>query len=537
MLRRRLLLLLLIAVAAGWIEHFAVYQVDDAYIVYRYAENLARGEGFVFNPGERVEGVTCFLWTLALAPFAAAGLALPRVAPLLTGLAGLATLLLLPAVAARLDGRARSDAGDLAAPALLAVLPGFAIWSAGALETVPYALLVTAALRLHLRERARGGFAGSGIAMGLAALVRPEAPLLAAALALDRLLARGRDGRPHWAAAAGMLGLVLLAAAGITAFRRLYFDAWLPNTYDAKTGAGLGFQLENGARYTRSFLSALLSASAPPPDRTLLGAALAGTLLVAGLVAPARRPAALLLLALAVAVLLEGGDWMTSYRFFVPGLAPAAALWTAVGRAGFRRHRALGAALAAASIAAAAAWVAQALETRDGGTGLAVNAEGYRRAHLEVARWLGENARPGEAVALMDVGMIGWANPRLRMVDISGLTDREIARAPGGFLEKRYPPELILARDPRFFVLVPGFPIDTAIALHPDFERRYRHVLQRDHRFNWSPPSSYVLHLYERRAPDRTGAPASSGSQSSAGPGARDRSIASRRAFSARPPP
>ena len=43
------------------------YTVDDAYISYRYAENAAKGLGFVFNPGERVEGFTNFLWTLLLA--------------------------------------------------------------------------------------------------------------------------------------------------------------------------------------------------------------------------------------------------------------------------------------------------------------------------------------------------------------------------------------------------------------------------------------------------------------------------------------
>ncbi|MEO5618208.1 MAG: hypothetical protein ABIS67_10585, partial [Candidatus Eisenbacteria bacterium] len=37
---------------------------DDAYISFRYARNLLRGEGLVFNVGERVEGYTNFLWTV-----------------------------------------------------------------------------------------------------------------------------------------------------------------------------------------------------------------------------------------------------------------------------------------------------------------------------------------------------------------------------------------------------------------------------------------------------------------------------------------
>src|SRR5260370_30295516 len=151
--RRCLGLALLLVVAGAWIAHLAIYQVDDAFIVYRYAANLARGEGFVFNPGERVEGVTCFLWAIALAPTAALGLPLPRVAPVLTAIAGLTTLAILPGLAARLDGRSRWDVGDLTAPAFLTVLPGFAVWSAGALETVPFALLVTAAFRFQLEER------------------------------------------------------------------------------------------------------------------------------------------------------------------------------------------------------------------------------------------------------------------------------------------------------------------------------------------------------------------------------------------------
>ena len=36
--------------------------MDDANIGFRYARNLAEGQGFVFNPGgERIEGVTSLL--------------------------------------------------------------------------------------------------------------------------------------------------------------------------------------------------------------------------------------------------------------------------------------------------------------------------------------------------------------------------------------------------------------------------------------------------------------------------------------------
>lgn len=41
---------------------------DDAYITYRYAENLSKGWGVVFNKGERVEGYSNFLYLLLLTP-------------------------------------------------------------------------------------------------------------------------------------------------------------------------------------------------------------------------------------------------------------------------------------------------------------------------------------------------------------------------------------------------------------------------------------------------------------------------------------
>src|SRR5205814_1773519 len=99
-----------------WMAWLAVYQVDDAFIVYRYAANLAHGHGFVFNPGERVEGVTCFLWTLILAPCAAADLSLPRAAPWLTAIAGLLIVGLLPGAAPPASGGRAWRAGSRASP-------------------------------------------------------------------------------------------------------------------------------------------------------------------------------------------------------------------------------------------------------------------------------------------------------------------------------------------------------------------------------------------------------------------------------------
>ena len=46
-------LLILLGVEHYWLRDL---KFDDAYIHFRYAENIAQGEGFVYNPGERILG-------------------------------------------------------------------------------------------------------------------------------------------------------------------------------------------------------------------------------------------------------------------------------------------------------------------------------------------------------------------------------------------------------------------------------------------------------------------------------------------------
>ena len=57
----------LVGFAAYQVHSFWSNGVDDAFITYRYADNLRAGKGLVFNPGERVEGTSSLLFTIMLA--------------------------------------------------------------------------------------------------------------------------------------------------------------------------------------------------------------------------------------------------------------------------------------------------------------------------------------------------------------------------------------------------------------------------------------------------------------------------------------
>ena len=60
------------AIGLAWQAAEVAVACDDAFISFRYADNLARGRGIVYSPPDRVEGYTNFLWVVMVA----AGIAL-----------------------------------------------------------------------------------------------------------------------------------------------------------------------------------------------------------------------------------------------------------------------------------------------------------------------------------------------------------------------------------------------------------------------------------------------------------------------------
>ncbi|MCK4351170.1 MAG: hypothetical protein KAX13_09935, partial [Candidatus Krumholzibacteria bacterium] len=85
-------LALVVLLIAGF--RFYNYLPDDTFITLRYVKNVTRGEGFVFNSGERVEGYTNFLWLILLATAGKTGLPVVMTARTLSFAFTLVTLLL-----------------------------------------------------------------------------------------------------------------------------------------------------------------------------------------------------------------------------------------------------------------------------------------------------------------------------------------------------------------------------------------------------------------------------------------------------------
>jgi len=218
---------LLRAVSLAW-------TCDDAWISFRYAKNFVSGTGLVFNPGERVEGYTNFLWVLMNAP--AFPLAIPpETWANVMSLASFAGIVLL--LARRAWVRAGETGGPLfpvpVAAAVVALNPDLQVWATGGLETAFFSFLLVAGVFLlsgpggsRLRELA------AGATFGLAALTRPDG-LLPAAVALAWLLFF-RPGRRLAASLAFAAGAAALVVPHLL-WRHAYYGGWLPNTYYAKS--------------------------------------------------------------------------------------------------------------------------------------------------------------------------------------------------------------------------------------------------------------------------------------------------------------
>ncbi|HEV7516549.1 MAG TPA: hypothetical protein VGR07_09645, partial [Thermoanaerobaculia bacterium] len=297
--------------------------MDDAWIGLRAVANLLAGRGLVFNPGERVEGVTNTGWLLLLAPVAR--LSSPPFAAKLLGVAGLGlALFFLYRAAVPLARRLTVTWSPFAAlplgvVLLAAVNADLVSFSLLGMETGALAAVLTAVLSIAARER---GWAALPFLGAFAFLLHPEAVLVYPATAVLALAGRAPGARRllhgQW--------LFALLLGGITLARWRYFGALLPNTWGAKPptaraalGTLLGF-LDGSAvnlafPFAGLFALSLLALGYFALRRAApLAAAAAGGIVGTGLLfALYARP-----------------DWTELGRYFAP-YVPAALLLAGVG--------------------------------------------------------------------------------------------------------------------------------------------------------------------------------------------------------------
>ncbi|MDB4986552.1 MAG: hypothetical protein JWN04_1730 [Myxococcaceae bacterium] len=471
---------LLALAAAAW-----PFTVDDAFIVARYANRIASGQGYTFSGSTRTDGVTGPLWLLPLVLGARLGL---DALSLAKAVSLTAALLALMAMTWRVAGIARGRRVVWWVPLVCCSSLPFIVWSVAGLET-GLAALCASCLALAVTRRPRASGTLMGLSFAALAWLRPELLAFATCLLLALTLRSSNDlgerGAVFRAWTIGLSGLLL-----VLAFRSFMFGHLLPMSASAKPAL-----LGHGFRYV---------------GETLLRARV--WVLVPLLACAVRfggrhaRTLALALLVHAAAVCLVGGDWMPGRRLFAP-LVPVLALTLALGLRSLAARRPYAHALCAAALL-----VASALELLPELP--AVRAAGRTRelSAPRLAAWICAARGP---VALIDLGVLGASCPQQTFIDLGGLTEPAIAYARGAHLDKqidlawlrsrapglvvlhsRQPPRVDSAGNLRWFA---GYPVERRVLGAP-FMRDY----EVQHVFAYAPEYFYVL-----LAPRRSGTRAS----------------------------
>lgn len=458
--------LLVVGLYRAWALRWAC---DDAYISYRYADNLVAGHGLVWNAGERVEGFTNLLWTLLLAAASALDLDLVWTSEVL-GVASLAVVVL---ASWRLAARWSSVGVVIPVAAwLLLLMEDVLVWTTGGLETMTAAALATVmALLLFGGEHtsAKRELA-AGVVGALLALTRADGALLSGVMALGYVVVRWPGVRPALWHAARTMGPILAAVVGNVVFRVAYYGDWLPNTYYAKSAdvsywdQGFWYVALLAARNHVLIWLVIIALGMEVVERRAAkrGIVLGGE--------PADRASAVLAvtgLAFVMYVARSGGDFMFARR-----LIPVLPLFLlAFGRL-LERFRSvkwqlglsLGLAVATALPVPIFEWWGQIHRLR----GVTDERAYYQEEAVAIRRAQGEAlARAFAGIDthfLLDGGlcMLAYYSGLPRFMEGNGLTNREIARQEvkkRGFVgHEKPPPEWLLDREKVAFVVMQARP-------------------------------------------------------------------------------
>ena len=454
---------------AAVLVYYLGYVKDDAYISFRYAAHWARGDGLVFNPGDRTEGFTNFLWTAAVS-----GLMRLHV-PALVGAK------LLGAVMAFLGlhwVRKLAD-GDARAAWLWAASPTIGLWAASGMEPTAMAAACAGAWLLVRRADSWPRAIAAGVALAACAMLRPEghALVLVAALAAPRTL---------------VPALAILVPYHLARFH--YFGDLLPLPFYVKASA---FAL--GAGLTYVILCLLFFGH--------------GLLLFFALRNRDRMAVAFCFLLLAYLVYV-GGDEMRWFRLYAPALGILFAL--AAVRVPWRL---LPAFILFGLIANATdGWHLRSYLAAD------------EHAYFPLADTIVAHARPGDTALFQDAGATPFRALDIPFSDPIGVVDRRIAHMEADAHFSPYrgggPPGIhdrlrneLLGRNPRFIALVAYIPRDlerdvaARVASDPEHTlwpflraNSYSHGIPDDARFRddfrfvgwWKRNDGYYLALYER---------------------------------------
>jgi len=380
------------------------YTVEDAYISFRYCDNMLQGKGLLFNQEQPVEGYTNFLWIMLISiprllmPF-------PLAAKVPGLILGAILLLLISRSVDKTDPRASSTAA-----LIVAACPGIQMWSVAGLETILFTVCLAAGF-LASRKETTSNRLLTGLCFGFATLTRPEGVLFFSLFILAMLILK--PGKP-------VLLLEYIIGFSVIViphqcFRLIYYNAWVPNTFWVKSKRFQGSGMDYFIRY-----AAMTGVFTAP-------------LAIAGLFTTSVRrkilPLVLMSAGYLVYVFAVGGDWMPYGRFLIP-VIPLLAMAAGISVFAWKdKFRVIGILLLAMTVVVSTVSARYDLfrfrPTRyhDILTWETEHMNDWKKVGL----WFKENMKQDRVLCTGLAGIIPYYS-QLPVLDRGGLNDREIAQ-------------------------------------------------------------------------------------------------------------
>ncbi|MGB2896892.1 MAG: hypothetical protein WBB65_12095 [Anaerolineales bacterium] len=207
--------------------------VDDAFITFRYAQNLVAGNGLVYNPGELVLGTTTPLYAVLIAAIGSitGGIQAPypEIAVVISAMADALSCLIIIRLSTNLGYRR----AGISAALIWAAAPMSVTFAIGGMETSLFILLMLGTFYMHSNNQpVLAAFIGS-----FCLLTRPDALLFLLPLGLERTYRYFRSRKRYlpFTEIASFLTPVIIWMA----ISWLYYGDPLPRSMAAKAAAYL----------------------------------------------------------------------------------------------------------------------------------------------------------------------------------------------------------------------------------------------------------------------------------------------------------
>lgn len=452
-----LIFLLLTIILFIHVSHFQFkYLIDDAYISFRYADNLIHGDGLVYNEGERVEGYTNFLWVILLSVFMNWGLSPIKIAKILGIVFALACLFTTWCISKEIikqDNKIKEKIYNFVPPLFLVCNSSYCVWTTGGLETHLFGFLVLLGILFYLKGiYHRKSNIYSSIFYLFACLSRPEGFLFVFISFIHRLiLGIIRKNRIYLKDAFIFIGSFVILSLPYLLFKLWYYGDVLPNTFYAKVMTGQNVYEASKFYitefFTKNFNILLLF---PFVILCIYKSKEDWFSYLIGLILP-----------FCFYILWIGGDCFPCFRFFVPILPLFCILIGAsfqIMDQRFQKYTLLVHSFIILIIGYSLYYSFTSSPTGSQSKELVLRNDGVEKERIETGEWLAMRLPSSTSIALNPAGIIPFYT-RFYAIDMLGLNDKHIARkkidkvTSGAIGHLKFDSDYVLSKQPDLIII------------------------------------------------------------------------------------